>query len=98
MKRFFIGAAALVIISTACNTGSSTTATTDTSSTAMSNSKTDMTEMNKQTAMAATEAVNNHDADGLFKDAAPDYTDYGDGSMEPVKGLDSNKKFFQMFL
>lgn len=100
MKRFLIATAALACVTTACNNGTSSTAssTTDTSSATMNSPKTDMTEKNKQTALAADEAVNNHDADALFKDAAPDFTDYGDGSMAPVKGIDSSKKFFQMFL
>jgi predicted ester cyclase len=100
MKRFLISTAVLACMATACNnnTSSSAAATTDTSSAMMSSSKTDMTQKNKQTAIAADQAVNNHDADGLFKDASPDFIDYGDGSMPPVKGLDSNKKYFQMFL
>jgi len=100
MKHFLIAATAFACIASACNNnGSSSTASaTDTSSTMMTESKTDMTQKNKQTALAADEAVNKHDADGLFKDAAPDFTDYGDGSMAPVKGIDSNKKFFQTFL
>jgi predicted ester cyclase len=100
MKRFFITTAVLACIATACNdsTSSSAAATTDTSSAMMSSSKTDMTQKNKQTAIAADQAVNNHDSDGLFKDATPDFIDYGDGSMPPVKGLDSNKMYFKMFL
>jgi len=100
MKRFFLAAAAYACIVTACNNSgtSSAESATDSSSAMMSDSKTDMTEKNKQTALAADEAVNNHDADALFKDAAPDFTDYGDGGMEPVKGIDSAKRFFQIFL
>src|SRR5438552_12204583 len=98
MKRLFITAAVIACVVTACNSGGSSSSTTDTSSSMMSDSKTDMNEKNKQTALAADNAVNNHDADALFKDAAPDFTDYGDGSMQPVKGIDSAKKFFQTFL
>ena len=100
MKGFLIATAAFACIATACNNGTSSTAssTTDTSSAMTSNSQTDMTEKNKETAIAADNAVNNHDADALLKDAAPDFTDYGDGSMPPVKGIDSNKKYFQMFI
>jgi predicted ester cyclase len=100
MKRFFITTAVLAFLVTSCNnsTSSSAASATDTSSAMMSTSKTDMTQKNKQTAMAADQAVINHDADGLFKDATPDFTDYGDGSMPPVKSLDSNKKYFQMFM
>ena len=99
MKHFFITTAVFACMATACNNNTSSSATaTDTTSAMMSSPKTDMTEKNKQRAMAAIQAVVNHDADGLFKDAAPDFTDYNDGSMPPVKGIDSNKKFFQMFL
>ena len=48
-------------------------------------------EKNKQTALASAMAVNAHDAEGMLKDVAPDAVDYGDGSMPPVKGLDSIK-------
>ena len=100
MKQFFLATAAFACIATACNNSgsSSTEATTDTSSAMMTDTKTDMAEKNKQTALAAIDAVNNHDADALFKDAAADITDYGDGSTPPVKGIDSNKQFFKMYV
>src|SRR4051812_854605 len=100
MKRFVLATAVAACTITACNNAGSSSAdvTTDTSSAMTSNSKNDMTEKNKQTALAATEAVNSHDADALFKDAAADYIEYGDGSMAPIKGSDSSRKTFQMFL
>ena len=100
MKRFLLATAAFACFATACNNSGSSTAasTTDTSSAMMSNSKTDMTEKNKQTAIAADEAASNHDVDALFKDASSDFTEYADGSMAPVKGIDSAKKFFLMFV
>jgi predicted ester cyclase len=100
MKRSFLAAAVFACIATACNNSgpSSTESTTDSSSAMAGDSKTDMAEKNKQTALAANEAVSNHDADGVFKDVTADFTDYGDESMAPVKGSDSSKKFFQMYL
>ena len=48
-------------------------------------------EKNRQTALASVMAVNSHDVDAMLKDATPDGADYGDGSMPPIKGLDSVK-------
>jgi len=98
MKRILIVLAALACMAISCNTSSSTTANADTSSSNMSSSNTDMLERNKQTALACQQGVTNHDADAVFKDAAPDYTDYGDGSFPPSKGVDSAKKGFETFL
>jgi predicted ester cyclase len=60
--------------------------------------KTDILEKNKETALATQQSVNNHDADAVMKYAAADMVDYGDGSTPPAKGIDSCKKFLQMFL
>jgi predicted ester cyclase len=96
MKRFLIAAAALACFSTACNTSTTSTNAT-TTDTSRRGGGPHFTEM-KQAALDATEAVNNHDADALFKDAAPDFTDYGDGNMAPVQGVDSGKAFFKQFV
>jgi predicted ester cyclase len=54
-------------------------------------------ERNKKIIMASMEGINAHDANKVMKDAAPDMTDYSDGSMPPVKG-DSAKQMLAMFL
>ena len=48
-------------------------------------------EKNRQTALASAMAINAHDVDAILKDAASDAVDYGDGSMPPVKNMDSVK-------
>jgi len=55
-------------------------------------------EKNKQTALAGAMAVNAHDAEAMLKDVASDAVDYGDGSMPPVKGLDSIKAGIKSWL
>jgi hypothetical protein len=67
-------------------------ATSGTDSTAM------MAQKNKKTAMAAQMAFVNHQTDSLFKDCAADFVDYGDGSMKPMKGVDSAKVGLKMFM
>jgi len=100
MCRLFIALAAITFAVSSCTSKSGSASNTDTTQAVATNAgpNTDMREKNKTTALAAEEAVNNHDAEALFKDATPDFTDYGDGSMPPVKGKDSCKAFFQQFL
>ena len=103
MKRLFIIISVLSCTALACNSNSSTepktdTATTDTTATTMNASKTDMAAKNKETALAAQQSVNNHDADAVMKYAASDMVDYGDGSTPPAKGIDSCKAFLKGFL
>ena len=53
---------------------------------------------NKATALAFCQGMGTKPADELIKDFAPDITDYGDGSMKPVKGADSAGYYFKMYL
>jgi predicted ester cyclase len=46
-------------------------------------------EKNKATAIAAIEGFSNHNAQAVFKDIAPDYVDYGDGTDPGMKNKDS---------
>jgi predicted ester cyclase len=48
-------------------------------------------ERNKNTALAAVKAFEAGKIDSVFKDADPESIDYMEGSMPPVKGLDSVK-------
>lgn len=48
-------------------------------------------EKNRQTALMAVQAVNALDLDAAFKNVTPDAVDYNDGSMPPVKTIDSIK-------
>ena len=100
MKSLLIVITGLSCLMAGCSNNSPDTAKTDTDSvaTAMSSSKTDQVEKNKQTALDAVQGVISHNPSDVFKNATPDIADYGDGIMPPVKGLDSCKAFFQIFL
>lgn len=55
-------------------------------------------ERNKKVIAASMDAFARRDIDGMVKDAAPDYMDYGDESTPPMKNLDSCKAFIKMLV
>lgn len=55
-------------------------------------------ERNRQTAMASLEAVQRGDAEAALKDADKDIIDYGEGSMPPVKGVDSTTAWLKAWI
>jgi predicted ester cyclase len=57
-----------------------------------------MLEKNKQTALASLQGVNDHNTDAVYQNATADVTDSGDGNGPAVKGIDSCKAYFKMFL
>lgn len=63
----------------------------------MTNTLESQEEKNKQTALASVNALVAGDVDATMKDVAADGTDYGDGSMPPVKGIDSIKINLRMW-
>jgi len=87
------------LLLTACNNNKTSDAanSTDSASSGM-NSKEDTEEKNKETALASVRAFSDHNVDEGFKNVTADAVDYGDGSMPPVKGVDSAKTFGKMFL
>src|SRR5688572_23234600 len=92
MKKFFLLAsltAALYI--TACNDASTDATGTDTKKDSTAMTQDDKEERNKKSALESVNAFLAGDADGTLKNAAADATDYFDGSMPPVKGVDSIK-------
>jgi steroid delta-isomerase-like uncharacterized protein len=52
---------------------------------------------NKKIVMASYDAMASHNVNDMLKDCAADCMDYGDGSMQPVKGKDSIAKMIQMW-
>jgi hypothetical protein len=56
------------------------------------------TERNKKVIMASMDAFAKRDVDGMVKDAAPGYTDYGDETTPPSTNIDSTKAFIKMLL
>lgn len=51
---------------------------------------------NKKVIMASMENFMKGDLDGVFKDAAPGFVDYADGSIPPIKSVDSLKSFIKV--
>lgn len=98
MKRFFFIAFAMVTI-LSCNESMHDNGATDNKkdTTAAGMSKEDKEERNKKTALASINAINSRNADEVLKDATPNSIDYGEGSMPPVKGIDSIKAGMKMF-
>ena len=97
MKQFlvFIGFAAFMI---SCNNSSPATTNNLDSVTATYTAKDSALEKNKATALASVEAFSKGKLDEAFKEVTADVVDYGDGSMAPVKGLDSIKSMVKGFL
>ena len=53
---------------------------------------------NKKVIAASMDAFAKRDIDGMVKDAATGYTDFGDGTTPPSTNLDSSKAFIKMLL
>src|SRR5262245_54713049 len=51
---------------------------------------------NKKVVMGAMESFMKGDLDGVFKDAAPGFIDYADGSFPPTNSVDTLKNFIKM--
>jgi predicted ester cyclase len=92
--------AAVCLLASSCNNAPSSPSNQDTAKAAGADKMgaSNMLEKNKATAMASIQAFNNHDASAVLKDIAPDFVDYGDGSMPPIKGMDSCKAMIQSYL
>jgi len=101
MKKLFTSAAVLLLMAS-CNNGdkteSNTAALKDSTKTAAPDKKQQRLESNKQKAIASVTAFSNHDVEGTLKDEDPNAVDYGDGSMAPMKNMDSAKAMVTMFL
>jgi len=72
---------------TACTGSKSTLASADSAAVKM--------EKNKATVLAGEYAINKKDIDGIVKDCASTFIEYGDGTNKPVTNLDSVKKGFK---
>ncbi len=96
MKKFFVFAVAASILY-ACNDSADSTSSTDSSSMNSStmNDEGSKEERNKQTALASISGFNKRDVEATLKDVDNDAMEYGDGSMPPVKGRDSVKKWME---
>ena len=96
MKKIILSLLASSLLVVACNSDKKTE-TSDSKDTmssdkgAMSSAGESKAEKNRETALAASKAVNAGDLDVAFKNVAPDAVDYNDGSMPPMKNIDSIK-------
>ncbi len=98
MKKIFIILSSAICLLTACNTGNNTANNTDSAASSSNSSKEAKEERNKQVALANMQGFNNHNADEVMKDADADFIDYGDGSMAPIKGIDSGRAMLKTVL
>ena len=89
MKKMFLPMVLSILLLAACNNEKKTDEGVKEEKTA--DNAEDKEEKNKQTAMASVNAFIAGDIDATLKDVAADATDYFDGSMPPVKGVDSIK-------
>ncbi len=96
MKRIILLLATAFIL-TACNDDAKKNDSNEKKSAAMSSTE-NKQERNKKIIMATMENFNKGDVDAMFKDAAPAYTEYADGTMPPVKSPDSVKSFINMLM
>lgn len=99
MKKVHLFTFAAFLFLAACNDGATTTAD-------GTNDKGDTTNMtqeqkedrNKNTALESVRAMSSHDPDGALKNATTDAVDYGDGSMDPIKNMDTVKAGMKAYL
>lgn len=100
MKKVLLAAFTALSLA-ACNDAATDTTTASNDSANMSsdanNSEEAKEERNKQTALASIKAGNNGDMEAVYRDYDTDMVDYGEGSMAPVKNLDTAKAGFKTF-
>jgi predicted ester cyclase len=89
MKKFFVMAAMSALLFTSCDNDKKGDKEDDDNM--VTNGNESQEEKNKQTALACVNALISGDVDATVKDGTADVTDFGDGSMPPVKGMDSLK-------
>ncbi len=104
MKQILVAAFTALSFAACNDTATTSTSASDSDSAKMStatasDSKEAKEERNKQIVEAALKGLEKGDSvDVIFKDAAADMVDYGDGIMPPVKSLDSVKAGLRMFI
>jgi len=96
MKKIFILAVTASLLY-ACNDSADSTTSTDSSSmkSTTMNDEESKEERNKQTALASVNGFRNRDVEAALKDVDNDAIEYGDGSINPVKGRDSVRKWME---
>ncbi len=89
MKKVFLVLAAGLLVVSACHNKKGSATEANVKGATATQTEESKEEHNKQIVMASMKGIENHDVAAVLKDAAPDIVDYGDGSMSPVKGIDS---------
>jgi predicted ester cyclase len=103
MKLLAILTTGLILLASCNNSTKVASSSSDSTNKMMNTSqnKEDKEQRNIQTAKDLMKGINDHNSDEAFKNTDPNIVDYGDGSMEPAKSMDSVKKmvniFFQAF-
>lgn len=101
MKKILLAALAVLSFAACNDTATKTTAASNDSTSMNSNPDNGQEakeERNKQTALASLTGFATGDVDVILKDADKDMVEYGDGSMAPVKNLDSTRAGLKMWL
>jgi predicted ester cyclase len=99
MKKFsFLFLIAVIVASCKNNNGSSASSSVSDSTMSAVSPADSMTQKNKAVIIADFQALNDGNIDAAFNGTAPDAVDYGDGTMPPVKSLDSMKAGMKMFM
>ena len=96
VRNFLLMAGASILLLSACENKDSGESTANTDSTA--STEVNVQERNKKIVMESFDAMAKGDVDGMFKNAAPDAVDYGEGSMPPMKNQDSIKNIIKGFM
>lgn len=99
MKQFLLVFALGALCLASCDNNNSTDATAGKSSdSTATSSQESKEERNIRIAKESIAALNNHDVDGMFKNATPDAVDYGDGNMPAMNVLDSTKMMMKEWM
>jgi predicted ester cyclase len=94
MKKIFVIMAASLFTLSACDNDKKEEKG-DKKETSMSSGESKQ-ERNKKVIMSSMESFNKNEIDNVFKDVAPGYIDYMDGTMTPITVVDSLKGFYRM--
>ena len=92
MRKLLFLVTAWMLLNSCNQSGTTSSAGTDSTKTGSAQTK---EEHNKQVALTSTKALPNWDFDKIFTETDPNVIDYNDGTMPPVKGLDSIKYYMQ---
>jgi predicted ester cyclase len=98
MKRVFLLIPVACLFFTACNNSKTNSNETTASNEKMDTSAEAKEERNKKIALESIDGINAHNIDMVLQNVAPDAVDYGDGSMDAIKGIDSIKATISSWL